>query len=78
MLFLLQEGQDLFLGDTDSFICNPIKQIGNSEFFTPFNDPVFDFFFEDFGHPDHPRKSAVTDNELALGDIELGMAHKTR
>jgi hypothetical protein len=43
-----------------------------------FVEALLDLFLEDLGHPDHAQQAAVADDELALGDVELGMAHKTR
>ena len=78
MALFLEQGQNLFFGGTHGFIGNLVIQIRNTDVLTAFVDTFLDFFFQHLGHPDHPSEPAVTLDEFSLGDIELGVTHKSR
>ena len=78
MAFLLQEGQNFLFRDADGLVGNLIDQIRLTHFGSTLNQALPDLVFQDLRHPDHPQKAAITDDELALGDVELGVTHKSR
>src|SRR5208283_1333274 len=75
---LFQEGINLVFGSAVFLGRYHFDEIWNAHFLAALDKSASDFLFEDLRHPYEPQKTAVAQNELALSDIILAVAHKPR
>ena len=78
MAYLLQEGMISSSVTPCSSVAIMSMKFGNPDFLAALEQPFANFFLEHLRHPDQPFETAITDDELALGDVVLAVAHKTR